>query len=203
MSHRLVAAAALCVLVGAAPADVSPQQASTLQPDPEVALVSATGDASHVSPCTEDSHCGEHGVCTMEEGNCFCDLGFSGRTCSEPSSQGTARGSTDALFWTNLTLSSVRAGGSGGGGGGGGPMMGLLGGPTATSWFNPFAATPASYNPFAAAAEAAKRASRSVLNPFATPPAGSVSFVGGATTEAANPMPASPWGFAGEQREHR
>ena len=156
--------------------------------------------SAHTGPCTEDSHCGDHGICTIEEGSCFCDLGFSGRTCVDPSVTGTVRGSSDANFWTNLTLGSVRTGGGDGGRGdkGGSPMVGLLGGPTATAnnWFNPFAASAGAYNPFAAAAAAAKAASRSVINPFATAPHGAVSFLGAPTVRAPSTgaLPPSPWG---------
>lgn len=167
------------------------EAAAALQP----ALISS----ARTGPCTEDEHCGDHGVCLIDEGSCFCDLGFSGRTCVDPSVQGTVRGSSDSNFWTNLTLGSVRTGGGGGGGGGGtgSPMVGLLGGPTATAnnWFNPFAASAGAYNPFAAAAAAAKAASRSVINPFAAPH-GAVSFLGAPTvsTSSTGTVPPSPWG---------
>jgi hypothetical protein len=160
----------------------SQEAAAALQP----ALMSA-----RTGPCTEDDHCGDHGVCLIDEGSCFCDLGFSGRTCADPSVKDTVHGSSDKGYWTNLTLGNVRTGGGGGGGGGGGsPNVGLLGGPTATAnnWFNPFAASAGAYNPFAAAAAAAKAASRSVINPFAAPPHGAVSFLGSPTrTVGASP----------------
>ena len=171
----LVLSASVCGVFGAGlVADQSGSQdaAAALQPT----LMSA-----RTGPCTEDDHCGDHGVCLTDEGSCFCDLGFSGRTCADPSVKDTVHGSSDKGYWTNLTLGNVRTGGGGGGGGGGGSAtVGLVGGPTTTAnnWFNPFAARAGAYNPFAAAAAAAKAASRSVINPFAAPPHGAVSFFG-------------------------
>ena len=141
----LVLSATVCGVFGADQPG-SQQAVAALQP----ALMSA-----RTGPCTEDDHCGDHGVCLIDEGSCFCDLGFSGRTCADPSVKDTVRGSSDKGYWTNLTLGNVRTGGGGGGGGGGGsPMVGLLGGPTATAnnWFNPFAASTGAYNRVAASA---------------------------------------------------
>ena len=163
-----------------------------LQPEAVLLVANATA-----AGCSDDSACGEHGICAVEEGACFCDLGYSGKTCAVKATPGTARGSTDAGFWQNLSLSSVRGPASAASG-----MMGLLGGQSAaaTNWFNPFANV-AQFNPFAQAAAAAKQASRSVINPFAAPLQGAMSLMAAPSMHLPSPMasgglPASPWGWA-------
>ena len=168
------------------------QQQRSLQPEATLLVANAT-----VAGCSDDSACGEHGICAIEEGACFCDLGYSGKTCAVKATPGAARGSTDVHFWQNLSLSSVRGPASSAT-----SMMGLLGAPSAaaTNWFNPFANV-AQFNPFAQAAAAAKQASRSVINPFAAPPQGAINMMAAPSMQLPSPimavggLPASPWGF--------
>ena len=62
--------------------------------------------------CKFDSDCAPHGVCLTEEGTCFCDLGFSGKTygsdCSVGASSGKTRGATEPGFWGKM-LRRVRS----------------------------------------------------------------------------------------------
>lgn len=182
----------LVVCVAAAMQEQSERLRQALQPEAALLVTNATA-----AGCSDDSACGEHGICAVEEGACFCDLGYSGTICAVKATPGTARGSTDAGFWQNLSLSSVRDPASTASG-----MMGLLGGQSAaaTNWFNPFANV-AQFNPFAQAAAAAKQASRSVINPFVAPQ-GAMSLMAAPSMHLPSPMvsgglPTSPWGWAG------